>query len=398
VKKKGARVRVPGGNEDQCAEWATSTVMDDEHRRIIREYEKTGYVLVYNPDLRCWHAHTAGFAIVHKVLRLKGFYATETKDENPGDPNCYVFLRPNGVFFIVRFTSQTEHPSWGHTETEKREACCYFNSPVTLRSACQAVGGVWMGDSCTCHTLEQATQLAAMFGFALPPLENARPVNFKYVDSNTIAAETVQVKGETVMGWGLAYRKLIVTFEAERPKVFLDYDSVARHLVTEKENAGWCMRTEAGAWNFEPKDTVLDRVCDKLGILARDRAPVAGKIAADPYTLVNEPYQPEFLPGKRMNKFGAQLSVVATHGKRHPHYDKILAHVGQGLDEAVQRDEWCQAYGITSGHDFLLLWCALSNTCPCSTSTRPSETTARAPSTERWGCCSHAVLSKACGR
>lgn len=358
VKKKRARVRVLGGDDDQCAEWATSTVMDDEHRRIIAAYEKTGYTLVYNPDLRCWYAHTAGFAIVHQKLRLKGFYATDSKNENPGDPNCYVFLRPNGAFFIVRFNSQTEHPSWGRTATEKREACCLYNHPVTLHTACDVVGGVWMGDACTCANLQQATQLAAMFGFTLPPLENDRPVNFKYIDCHTILAETAQVKGETVVGWGLGYRKLALTFEAERPKVFQDYDSVARHLVTEKENAGWCMKTESGEWNFEPKDTVMDRVCDKFGIPSRDRAPIAGQIAATPYMLVNEPYQPEFLPGRKMNKFGAQLSVVATRGK-HPHYDRILKHVGQGLDEAVEKDEWCQAHGITTGYDFVLLWCAL---------------------------------------
>ena len=153
-------------------------------------------------------------------------------------------------------------------------------------------------------TRSRGSQLAAMFGFILPPLEKDRPVNFYYIDGHTVAAETPQVKGEKVTGWGLGYRKLVVTFEAERPKVYQDYDGFARHLVTEKENAGWCMKTDAGEWNFEPKDTVLDRICDVFGIPARERAPVAGQIAGNPYLLVNEPYQPEFLPGRQMNKFG----------------------------------------------------------------------------------------------
>ena len=358
VRKKRSRVRVPGNNEDQCADWSTEVAMDDEHRRIIREYEKTGYVIYYNPDIGCWHAHTGGFAAVHKTLGLRGFFATDTTDKEPGDPNCYVFLRPNGVFFLVRFNSRKEHPSWSHTDTEKQNACCYYNTSIDLRTACEVVGGIWMGKACTCHTLEQAKRLAAMFGFTLPPLENDRPVNFKYVDSHTIAAETAQVKGETVTEWGLGYCKLVVTFEAERPQVYDDYSSVARHLVADKENAGWCMKTDFGEWHFEPKDTVLDRVCDKFGIAPCERAPVAGKLAANPYILVNEPYQPEFLPGKRMNRFGAQLAVSPTEGE-HPHFDMILHHVGRGLDEAVEQDEWCQAHWITTGYDFVLLWCAL---------------------------------------
>ncbi|HEY4761932.1 MAG TPA: primase-helicase family protein [Thermoguttaceae bacterium] len=359
VRKKRNRVRVLGGDEDQCAEWSQNVAMDDEHKRIIEEYKKTGYILIYNPDLKMWHGHTAALAKVFKVLKLKGFYETDTKDTDPTTPNCYFFLRPRGVLFVVRLNSQTEHWSWGHTDTEKREACCYYNTPIDLHTACKAVGGVWMGDACTCHNLEQATKLAEMFGYKLPPLANDRPINFKYADGHTILAETVQVKGETIKDWGIGYRKLATTFEAECQPTRNDYDSVARHVVTEKENAGWFMRTDDGEWNCENKDTVLDRVCDEFDIKPKMRPYIAGRIAATPYLLVNEPYSPEFLPGRKMNKFGAQLSVAPTGGGNHPHFDKILRHVGQGIDKEVKNDLWCQQNGITSGYDFILLWCAL---------------------------------------
>ena len=119
---------------------------------------------------------------------------------------------------------------------------------------------MWGGDFCTCHTLEQATRLAQLFNYTLPPLPNDRSINFEYADGHTIVAETAQVKGEVANGWATGYRKLAVTFEAERQITRHDYDSVARHVVAEKGNAGWFLRTNGGDWNCEPKDTVGHRV------------------------------------------------------------------------------------------------------------------------------------------
>ena len=146
MRKKRNRVRVLGGNEDQCAEWSQNVTMDDEHKRIFDAYKETGYILDYNPDLKMWHGHTAALKKVFKILGLKGFFDTETDDTDPAMPNCYWFLRPNGHLFVVRINSSKEHWSWGHTDTEKREACCYYNAPIDLQTACKAVGGVWGGD------------------------------------------------------------------------------------------------------------------------------------------------------------------------------------------------------------------------------------------------------------
>jgi hypothetical protein len=101
-----------------------------------------------------------------------------------------------------------------------------------------------------------------MFGFAQPPLESERPVNFRYEDAHTIVAETAQVKGERVDGWGIGYRKLAVSFQVEpSPLPEHDLDSVVRHVVTaEKQDAGFVMRADNDDWLFEPKGTVEDRL------------------------------------------------------------------------------------------------------------------------------------------
>ena len=55
----------------------------------------------------------------------------------------------------------------------------------------------------------------------------------------------------------------------------------------------------------------------------------------------------------------AQLAVAPTYGGNHPHYDRILRHIGAGLDDAVRNDPWCQEHGITEGRQYLQVWCAL---------------------------------------
>jgi hypothetical protein len=357
VNRKRARVAL--SNDDQAAELATTTVADQTHKRILAELQQTGYALLYVPDYACWHCHTKALEIVHKKLGLKGYYETVSDGSDPATPNCYIFLRPDGMLYVVRFNCHTEHSSWARTENG--DAACLYNRPVDLKTACTIVSGVWTGAGCTCHTLAQAAQLAALFGFDLPQLQNERPITFKHMDSHTICAETAQIKGETILGWGLGFRKLVVTFDVEpNPEDEHDYDVVGRHVVTvEKENAGWLMRTDDKEWIFDAKDTVIDRVCDYFDIPSRQRSNVAGRIASRPYRLVSEPYQPEFLPDRQWNKFGAQLAVAPTYGGIHPHYDRILRHVGAGLDKVVKENAWCQQWGITTGYQFLLLWCAL---------------------------------------
>jgi len=360
VAKKRSRVRVLGADENQCAEWSQNVAADETHDRIFEDYKKTGYVLTYIPDWEMWHGHTGGLKKVFQNLGLKGYFDTDTKDTDPNIPNCYWFLRPDGVLFVVRFNCQKEHWSWGNTE--KQEACCLYNVPIDLETACKVVGGIWGGDFCTCPTLEQAKRLAQLFNFELPPLQTDRAVNFRHTDPRTIIAETTQIKGETVTGWALAYRKLVVTFPTERRivKHGQEYDSFARHLITtERRNGGWVYKTTEGAWVWDTKDTVFDRLGNKFGIPSKNRSFVMGGIASNPYTLVNEPLQPEFLPGRRMNQFGAQFAIEPTYDGNHPHYDLFLDHIGRGLDEAVKNNEWCQKNWITTGREFLLLWCAI---------------------------------------
>ena len=243
-----------------------------------------------------------------------------------------------------------------------RLACCLFNVPVDLRTACKVANGTWTGSAATCHSFDQASRLAGMFRFVLPPLPTDLAVNFKYADSHTIVAETPQQKGETVKGWGIGWRKLpVVSFEVEPTQCEeSELDRLVRYVVTpEREAVGFLTKTDDGDFLATPASIAEDRLghCLQLSISAVSDA--MGTIVGKPYTLVNDPFQPEFLPGRKWNKFGTQLAVAPTYGGNHPHYDRILRHIGAGLDDAVRNDPWCQEHGITQGWQYLQVWCAL---------------------------------------
>jgi hypothetical protein len=331
---------------------------DDEHRRIFDAYQKTGFTLEHKPDHGCYRAHTAGLAAVHRELALRGVFITNSGGTDPSTPNCHFYLRRDGAMYVVRYGSQSEHPSWT-TRTGKGEISTLFNVATDLKSACQAVGGVWGGKFCTVHTVTQAEQLAAMFGFKLPPLLSHRPINFKHGDATTIIVEAQQLRGESPLGWAVGHRKLTCSFAIEAPPTEQhDLDDFARHVVTsEHEDAGWLLKTSDG-WNSEAKGNVADALVSRFAYTKPELSAALGKLVENPYTLVNEPFQPEFLPGRRWNKFGAQLAVAPTYGSQHPHYDLIYRHCGRGLDTAVQSDPWCIRHGITDGSQFLRLWSA----------------------------------------
>ena len=69
----------------------------------------------------------------------------------------------------------------------------------------------------------------------------------------------------------------------------------------------------------------------------------------------------------------------------------------------MKQDEWCQAYGITTGYDFLLLWCALviqmpKQHLPMLYFYSPKRNNGESTFLQSSACCSHGDLSKACGR
>ncbi|HZZ29611.1 MAG TPA: DUF5906 domain-containing protein [Pirellulales bacterium] len=350
VTRKRSKIYVEGLNEDFAAS-QPKVRRDRQHDAIFAEYVKHA-TLIYLPDHGCYHLHTAELAKVHETLRLRGFFETVSEGSDPGKPNAYAYLRPNGAMLVVRLGNAKETSIWG--ETKSGQACILFNQSLDLQNICRAVDGVWTGKGFTCPTLESANRAAGYFRISLPPVAE-RAVSFS-IQNGGLLVTCDRIGKEQVNGWAGEGRKLKRHFAIDLPCDDESNDKY-RHLTTPtNEDAGWAMERDDGTWGFESKSTLEDALihdgCKKDG--ARR---VLGAAAKHPWTLVNEPFQPEFLAGRRWNRHGRKLIVPGTKGN-HRHFDLIFKQCGRMLDPAVSTDPWCRQYGVTSGSRYLLLWAA----------------------------------------
>jgi hypothetical protein len=86
-------------------------------------------------------------------------------------------------------------------------------------------------------------------------------------------------------------------------------------------------------------------------------AAAMGLMRQEPYWLVFEPFQDEYLPGRRWNREAPQLACQpADEAGDTPTWDAVFNHIGSGLDEDVSGDEVCQSRGILTGSQYLKLW------------------------------------------
>ena len=90
---------------------------------------------------------------------------------------------------------------------------------------------------------------------------------------------------------------------------------------------------------------------------------ILGSTIGKAWKLVNVPFQPEYPGDRQWNVDAAQYAHQPANLEYdqtpiHPHWDRILRHCGQDLDESVRESEWCKLHNIKSGADYLLYWVA----------------------------------------
>jgi hypothetical protein len=147
VTRKRSRVAVDGLDVEEAASYP-AVGRDADHEKILAAYDRR-FVLEYVPDYQCYRAHTAALAKVHTDLALKGAFATTSTGNDPGTPNCFVFLRQNGSLLVVRYGTTSEHPMWD--KTAKGQSCITFNAPITPEAAARAVSAVQIGPPWEIH-------------------------------------------------------------------------------------------------------------------------------------------------------------------------------------------------------------------------------------------------------
>jgi hypothetical protein len=189
----------------------------------------------------------------------------------------------------------------------------------------------------------------------------------KHKDGRRVVIEVdhdPQDAGSEMDGW--LFKKNWVKIEtplsssAIEPDDLGNYDEFVRHLVTPgDDDAGWRIKSN-NCWRSEPISHVKPAL-SFMGFSGKDVTQIVGSAVFKAWRDVNLPFLPEYPGNRQWNRNAAQLRFVPTQDKddlTFPHWQMVLDHCGNGLNEAVSQHLWCKTNGILTGADYLKCWIA----------------------------------------
>jgi hypothetical protein len=125
---------------------------------------------------------------------------------------------------------------------------------------------------------------------------------------------------------------------------------------------GWVLKDSTDMWVKHPRENVAVFLQAK-GYESADIPGILGNAILRSWSVVNEPFQPEF-PGGRVWNLGASqyvftpLDLAEGEVPQHPNWDRVMRHCGSDLDTYIPHLPWCKEWGIYNGGDYLTAWIA----------------------------------------
>lgn len=342
-------------------QFAPSTAeLSPEHLVIEKQLQALNYSLIYVHEYGCYQIHTFAVQLAHQKHGYRGHFATSSNGTDPGQPNGYMFPLPGGAFLVKRFGNAQEDESWF---TGPNGQYAFLNVEVPFSKAVQhfADNKTTKGYAFTRGKLE--SMLTAIGSdLQVPEMLAGRTLFVKTVKNDVQISVEKQDADAQCVGWSSTGNTWQRSFAVpETADAFAEADVVrvsdeVRAVSTDTESAKWCIKTD-GVWigtlNSEVRNVLI----------AQDvKSPSAamGRMRQQPYWLVFEPFQDEYLPGRRWNRDAPQLACEpAEEPGDTPTWDAIFNHVGSGMDDDVVADEVCVSRGITTGAHYLKLWTKL---------------------------------------
>jgi hypothetical protein len=344
---------------------------DIEHKAIMN-WCSTNY-----PNASYWVAehhmfvtHTSILKECHETLNLRGKFETlAIGSEKGSDINCYMFPITKGGWSVRRYTlGVAEHPYW--QQDGSGWTSCVFNREPNLSQASGIHGGVetkskgfWF------RTADEAQKAALLLGvdLALPMWILSKRTHLTQLKDNRLMCTIEKDKdGPPLPDWLMEDRKYeriftMKTLPNQGPAEVFRMDDVLRHMVSERgDDCGWAMKKSHGNWDNEPLQNIrpflMSQGCDNKQMNA-----VIGASVNDCWILVNMPFREEYPSNRRWNRYAAQLKFKPSLNKdnlQYPTWLKVLAHLGENLTPAVEKNEWCRANSILTGADWLKCWVA----------------------------------------
>lgn len=353
------------------AEGSKSIPLDDTHRKLMDWLVENGWTCVWEPDYGMLRTHTAALQEAHGKLEFKGMFKTLATGRDKGDYNCFAFPRPEGSWRVVRYgEGALESDTW--VQDGEGWTYCFLNQRPDLKSVAAAKGGIEdeKDGGYVFPNLIAASEAVALLGGTLDVDEylKGRPTKLKtHKDGKRLVVQLKKEKSDTdeqVQHSGYLPNKNTLTrvVGASLPDIrteLRNFDNKIRYLLSPSGGqAGWVINIQSD-WFTQPKDNAIS-VLMSQGMTSSDAKAATGNIVEDGWRLCNMPFQPEYPGGRRWNKDAAQFRFkpLEEDSGEHPHWDKVMAHCGKGLNSAVAMNEWCKTFGLHTGGDYLKYWCA----------------------------------------
>ena len=342
---------------EQLSSAVKAFCLDDSHQRILKWFAKTAErTWWWDSDYNMLVCHTLDLATCHKELELKGIFKTDSTGSS--DQNCFCFPAKGGSFVVRRHGQNVrEATTWVIDETGWTK--CTFNSPPNFHDACVVNGGLEDAKGNyvfpTCRKVQDTLKLLNL-KFSFPDNLEHRKTLLKMKGNKIVIAvvrDSDDTKPEGFLQESKFWVKVLTHHEESEP--LHAQDALVRHVISNNTDAGWYININ-DEWVNQPKSNVVSvLVSQMIGYKRAEIEQMIGLSILDPWTLVQRPFEDEYLGNRQWNRDAAQLAFIPTSGK-FSHWLDLLQHLGSGLDEVVKADEWCQLSNISNGSDYLFAW------------------------------------------
>jgi hypothetical protein len=386
-------VQTSGDELDEMTEAFARVELEEIHMNVLEALENTGHSSVWVHDHHLWQGHTRGLMEVFDEFKerghpLKGLFATNSLDTDPGKPNCFMRPRQGGGWDVYRFGHGVEECElW---DTQGKWTHIQYNCEPSLRQVSLACGGFEAPDAKMGYIfseLAELNQALAMLGSKIRPptlkdkdgneLKDGyakRQLSLREDESQRIIL-CIQKKAEddtnqfkyftkSPRGWERLISDAIELAGEDEEQLFNELDNKIRALkvvgASEEQFECWVVRDADNSWVTNPRENVKS-VLMMEGHQKPD--PILGQAVFKPWKVVNLPFQPEYPGGRRWNRDGIQFAFTPLEIKDgsipvHRHWDIILNHSGRDLDEYIPHLHWAKDWGIVKGGDYLKAWIA----------------------------------------
>lgn len=346
--------------------------LTEKHRKLVSAVteQNLGW---WDADHNCLVTHTKVLEELKVKLGLEGLFFTIAQGRQANDWNCFCMPSTQG-WTIRRYTKGCEeHASWD--KDSNGWTFCRFDCSPTFEVVARAFNGI-LGKRSDYEfpNLTEAGKALASLGFSVQfdPVMQHKQATILYKKDMLILEVPYEARDNTdhMKQWRREPadkpKKWVRVFKFREDKGTQEldtYDNILRGARFQGNFEGFFFRTTDGEW------MALDRanLRDAIGYYNFESSEVANMIGAalaTPWKVVTEPFQPEY-PGDRVwNRGAAQLAYEPKPGK-HPFWDRILEHMGAGLDDAIRiqspdsaAGKWLLKYGVTNGAQYLKYWLA----------------------------------------